>query len=91
MAIKTLSHSHKRATQTLDTKSLFRSRDSRLLAWVVFMNVRGKELTTPNPRAVPSSAVKDVEESRQQRLQRQQSRFRDRGGYALSPFVLSPA
>ncbi|EAU87664.2 hypothetical protein CC1G_09125 [Coprinopsis cinerea okayama7 len=35
---------------------------------------------TPNPRAIPSSAVKNVEESRQQRLQRQQSRFRDRGG-----------
>lgn len=48
------------------------------------MNVHGKELATPNPRAVPSSAVKNVEESRQQRLQRQQSRFRDRGGYVLN-------
>ena len=47
------------------------------------MNARGTEITTPNPRAEPPSAVKNVEESRQQRLQRAQSRFRDRGGYVL--------
>ncbi|TFK24891.1 hypothetical protein FA15DRAFT_669098 [Coprinopsis marcescibilis] len=35
---------------------------------------------TPNARGIPSSAIKDVGESRQQRMQRQQSRFRDRGG-----------
>ncbi|KAF6750903.1 hypothetical protein DFP72DRAFT_1072057 [Ephemerocybe angulata] len=44
------------------------------------MKARGTELATPNPRAVPPSTVKNVEESRQERLQRQQARIRDRGG-----------
>jgi hypothetical protein len=45
------------------------------------MHGQAKAITTPNPKAAPPSAVKDVGESRQERLKRQQARFRDRGGY----------
>ncbi|KAJ3537483.1 hypothetical protein NMY22_g5578 [Coprinellus aureogranulatus] len=44
------------------------------------MNAGKRQAATPTPRAEPPSAVKNVEESRQQRLQRAQARFRDRGG-----------
>lgn len=47
------------------------------------MDARRTVAATPQPRAEPPSAVKNVEESRQQRQQRAQARFRDRGGYAV--------
>jgi len=64
---------------SVDLKLKYCRRLPRLPLLVHFMNATAP----PKPAVVPAAPITNVEESRAQRLQRQQARFRDRGGQVI--------